>query len=501
MKKVISAWLTVLLLLSVGATTFANGYTVVTEPMYNLTDNTAERVIKVSKDSKWALADEKGKVITGFSWDAIGEITSSYIPAKKGNYWGYINENGKVLIPYQFLNAGRFEDGIAMAQNMDGTHVYIDTDGTVLFQSPFTYSFSPSGGAICGILDGLYGYCDTEGSMLIAPRFEMAFDFHEGYAAVKSNGKWGFITGDGSFAVKPAFDSAGDMKNGHAVCRLYSGYGIVSANGTKKTSFDFDYIGAPDENGWYPAKRGSVLGYINTKGTWMLKTEYDFCYPFTNGVARVFKDGLWGFIDKNGNELIAPSFIDLGVYKNGIAPFSTDGLLWGFLSLTTTIAPDKTPAISNPSANEGTVPNVPVVQNPAALGERPLTPDSAKCISMKIGSQLALKGLSEERALAAAPVLLDGTTMIPLRDIVELMGGTITWNAENQRIGINCYNLNISMTIGSKISFINGAPTSVPQAPALINGTTMVPLRSIMDGLGCTIKWIDTAQNIYIYYK
>ena len=117
---------------------------------------------------------------------------------------------------------------------------------------------------------------------------------------------------------------------------------------------------------------------------------------------------------------------------------------------------------------------------------------------MKIGSKIALKGI-DERTLSAPPVLIDGTTMIPVRDVVELLGGSIAWNAENQRINISLNYITISMTVGSKIGYVAGIPTPMQQAPVLLNGSTLVPLRSVVDGLNCELKWIDTLQNIYIY--
>ena len=118
---------------------------------------------------------------------------------------------------------------------------------------------------------------------------------------------------------------------------------------------------------------------------------------------------------------------------------------------------------------------------------------------MKINSTLALKGVSEI-TLAQPPVLMNGTTMIPVRDILEILGGTIAWNAESKRINISWNHINVSMTIGSKICYVNGTPDYISVAPVIVNGTTLVPLRSISTALRCDVEWVDTHQNIYIYY-
>lgn len=519
MKKTITILLVTLILFSACLSVSADGYNVVSSPQYNMAETFESSITKVSKNSKWALADTNGNAVTGYEWEAMGDITSEYIPAKKGGKWGYINSSGNELIPYLFSSAGCFKNGIAMVQKADGKYAYINIYGDVLFDSPFSYSFSPSDGAICGVLNGLYGYCDTEGNIIIHPQFEMAFDFHEGYAAVKFGGKWGYITDYGAYSVKPAYDYAGDFKNGCAVCRLSGSYGIIDTKGNRISSFDFDYIGSPDDNGRYPAKAGTFSGYINSSGEWLLKTQYDFCYKYTDNVARVYKDGKWGYIDEKGNELVAPVFADCGEYYNSRAPYSLDGVLWGYLSLNvspTVKAPEATPqtatepsvnteASSNTDSSTGTdslseVVDTSSVQTPAAASTIPLNPDGKNCISMKIGSAVALQGFDRHK-LSAPPMLLNGTTMIPVRDVVELLGGSIAWNAETQRINISYHYKTISMTVGSKIAYISGIPTPLQQAPVLIDGFTMVPLRSVVDGLGCSVNWIDTQQNIYIYYE
>ena len=189
MKKLAALLLAVSLLVTLCPLTHAAGYTVIVGPQYNMAEAFDSSVTKVSKNTKWAIANTSGTAITSFQWEAMGDITSEYIPAKSGGKWGYISQAGKVLIPYRYQFAGAFRNGIAVVQTADGRYVYINIYGTELFQSPYAYSFSPSEGAICGMNDGLYGYCDTEGNTIIHSQFDMAFDFHEGYAGVKFGGK------------------------------------------------------------------------------------------------------------------------------------------------------------------------------------------------------------------------------------------------------------------------------------------------------------------------
>ena len=492
-RKGISLVLMALILFSLSFSASAAGYEVVTEPRYNMAYSFDAEVTRVSENGKWALADTTGYPITEFKWDALGDTTASLIPAKSGEKWGYISSKGKVVIPYSYTYAGSFNDGIAMVQNEKREHLYIDAEGNILFSSPFNDSFSPREGAICGVIDDSYGYCDTSGTIFISPAYDMAYDFHNGLAAVRLDGKWGYITTYGEIAVKPIYDFASDFYNGYAVCRLSGKYGIIDNTVKKVSPFTFDYIGVPDESGRYPAKSGEISGYVDESGKWILKTDYDYCYKFTDGVGRVFKDGLWGYINESGEEIVPPIFVDCGEYKNGLAPYSTDGVLWGYLKLDLTSPVPQAPVKpETPGLDE----NQEVVYSEEDL---PLLPVSEKCISMQIGKGFAVKD-SKVIKLSGSPLLVDGSTMIPVRSVVELLGGSIAWNGETRRIYITHENKNIIMEIDSKIIFLDGVPTAANQAPLLIEGNTMVPLRAVVDCLGCKIEWINTEQNIYIYY-
>ncbi len=501
MKKLFAALLSASMLLSVCPFVSAAGYSVILEPQYNMAESFEGSVTKVSKGSKWALADTSGVAITSYSWDAVGDTVSDYIPAKSGELWGYISPSGKTLIPFVFTQAGCFNDGMALVKTKEGDFAYINKNGDILFNSPFSYSFQSSGGAICGSIDGLYGYSDSAGQIIIPPKFDMAYDFSEGFAAVRSDGKWGFINTDGSYHIKPSYDYAGSFQGGFAVCILSGKYGIINKKGAKTTPFTFDYIASPDEKGRFPAKSGDKSGYINSNGEWILETDYDYCYGFTNGAARFYKDGLWGYINENGDEIVPPLFTDCGEYHKDRAAYSLDGMLWGYLTLDLTAnapAPQKPVPEPEPApapSGDGEI----VIQNPAIIGDLPLAPDSTDCISMKIGSNAAISDAGQT-VLSASPVLLDGTTMVPVRDVVELMGGTVEWTAETKRIFIVCKYQKISMTLGSKICFVNGTPKPLSKAPQLIGSSTMIPLRNLVDNLKCLLKWVDTSQNIFIYY-
>ncbi len=511
MKKIISWILAFALCFCFINTAFA-GYSVVAEPSFNMADTFFSSVGKVSKNSKWAIADKNANPITEFAWDALGTVSGELIPAKMGDIWGYISPNGTTVIPYQFVRAYDFCEGFAKVVLADGRHAYIDKTGEIAFTSPFAYSYNVSCGMIAGTSGTLYGYADTTGKIVVPADFTFGYDFSEDLAAVQKNGLWGYITKGGAYRVAPSYLSASDFDGGYAVCKLSTGYGLIDKMGLRTTPFTFDYIGKADSEGRYPVKQGEKSGYIDCRGNWLITTDYEYCYTFTDGYARVYKDGLWGYIDEKGTEVVPPSFFDCGEYRNGLAPYSVDGITYGYIALNSEL-----PQVTNPGASDDDTPtpdeeatsptitpanpaaNTITLEEMTASGELLPAIPGKNTMSLRIGSFFAAKNTDAKR-LVCPPVLSSGTTLVPLRDVVEYLGGTIDWDGDTQRVVIS-YNRNrISMTIGSKLAFVNGITSVLTAAPQLIDGVTMIPLRSVAQALKCTVDWVGDTQNIYIYY-
>ena len=61
--------------------------------------------------------------------------------------------------------------------------------------------------------------------------------------------------------------------------------------------------------------------YINQNGEFPFTEKYEVAMPFSEGLAAVMVDGVWGFIDTNGTFVIQPQFESsmIGRFNNGLA--------------------------------------------------------------------------------------------------------------------------------------------------------------------------------------
>lgn len=123
-------------------------------------------------------------------------------------------------------------------------------------------------------------------------------------------------------------------------------------------------------------------------------------------------------------------------------------------------------------------------------------------ITLTIGSStMSVNGTATTiDAEGSRATLYKGYTMLPLRSVVENMGGTVSWNAANQQITMKYNGSTVTMTLGSKTAYANGVAKSMSVAPFTDNGRTYVWLRSLEFFPGVTVDWrADTRQATVVY--
>ena len=98
------------------------------------------------------------------------------------------------------------------------------------------------------------------------------------------------------------------------------------------------------------------------------------------------------------------------------------------------------------------------------------------------------------------PVIIDGRTLVPMRTIFEALGADVQWIDENgvQSIVATTEDTTINMTINSDKFYVNGEEKILDVPAQLINDKTMVPIRAISESLGCYVGWDQDAMTVVI---
>ncbi len=97
-------------------------------------------------------------------------------------------------------------------------------------------------------------------------------------------------------------------------------------------------------------------------------------------------------------------------------------------------------------------------------------------------------------------------TVVPIRAIVEALGGTIEWDGVARKVTINFNGTVIELWIDKPQARVNGEmkwidPNNHDVKPIIINSRTMLPLRFVAENLGCTVNWDAVTRTITILYE
>lgn len=91
-------------------------------------------------------------------------------------------------------------------------------------------------------------------------------------------------------------------------------------------------------------------------------------------------------------------------------------------------------------------------------------------------------------------VSMSGRTLLPMRLVFESLGATVTWDAVTRTaVGVRG-DVEVQMSIGNPIAYINGRATGLDVPPQLLRGTTYVPLRFPAEAFGAEVKWTAATQ-------
>lgn len=102
---------------------------------------------------------------------------------------------------------------------------------------------------------------------------------------------------------------------------------------------------------------------------------------------------------------------------------------------------------------------------------------------------------------AQPPVVIDGSTLAPVRAIFNALGATVEWDPETETATGRKDGQTVSITIGSR-TVKKGSTTEELKVPAqLVNGSTMVPARFVGEAFGGKVSWDDKTATVIITTK
>src|SRR5215469_12741585 len=106
--------------------------------------------------------------------------------------------------------------------------------------------------------------------------------------------------------------------------------------------------------------------------------------------------------------------------------------------------------------------------------------------------------LKQGRVLAA--LVKNGTLLIPLRSMFEQMGATVSYDASSKTATVSKAGAEVKVTVGKPEVSINGESRPLDVPPMIYNGTVLVPVRVISEGMGAYVQWVPQQKVVVVRY-
>lgn len=96
------------------------------------------------------------------------------------------------------------------------------------------------------------------------------------------------------------------------------------------------------------------------------------------------------------------------------------------------------------------------------------------------------------------PQYINGRVLVPLRGVFEQMGANVLWNQEARVVTATRGSTDVRLTIGQRLATINGSPINLDVPAMVLNGSTMVPIRFVSEALGAQVGWLAADRLVTI---
>ena len=302
-----------------------------------------EGMFVVGIGDKYSLLNGKGEKITDIKYREVGKFKGGR--ARVGKYengemkYGYIDRNGKEIVPIKYDDGADFSEGLACVE-VGGKIGFIDKRGKEVIKIKYKYwhcynevaDYTPISNFRCGlacvIIGNKWGYINKKGKVVIPAKYDKAYRFSENRAFVCIGDKYGYIDKKGNII--------GSLKYDYTVFDLDFREGCAKVYKARQTSFDGEFgiinkngkeivtIGKYDELGYFSegralVKKGEKYGYVNNKGKLVIPLKYDAASDFRENLALVQIGNKMGYINKNGKIVIPLKYDYASDFRDNLA--------------------------------------------------------------------------------------------------------------------------------------------------------------------------------------
>lgn len=332
-----------------------------------------KRGIIIDATEKSGVIDTAGNLIVAPIYESMKAFAENGLaPARKDGYWGYIDTEGKEVISFQYDQADKFSKWGLAPVLIGGRVGVIDEHGKTVINFMYDSIEILDSDLVCVRISDdsgkeKYGLLNAHGEEILPIKFDDITYSNDIIGAVLNEYAYTFDKeGNGMIEVNVInteipYTVNTDMEEPYIDNSVYSlgqdrGAVIIEIVDADERTERHKCINAKGEvlwdSGWTP---GSIcvgvgvidfqndlnpvilnetgkFGFINQNGEVIIAPQFDFACPFKGNVAFASQDYYYKLIDKQGNAVIDQQFEHVRNWSsNGLAAVCVGGK-WGYIN-------------------------------------------------------------------------------------------------------------------------------------------------------------------------
>lgn len=290
---------------------------------------------------KWSYINLDGDIIFDPIYDNVRDFNNGQAVVNYKGKWGLIDQNSKVLVPFEYKELSSFYKGKAIAKTFEDQYLIIGLNNDTLAQLNYQEVYPFSEGLASIKTETGWGYINTEGKVTIKPEYQSVMSFNKSKALVNRYGKKGVIDPSGKVILPLEFDQLSIHDNYYRTFKN-GAWSLLDQKG--KAIFDktYSFLGIPKDEKVLIKDKSQIYIYNLETGNrykvskniveyagedlWifeendkfglcdsdeLVKTNqlYDIIYKFQEGKAAYnLGTDRWGYLNSDGTTLTPPQF-------------------------------------------------------------------------------------------------------------------------------------------------------------------------------------------------
>lgn len=296
--------------------------TVYIRPKYDIAEQFHEGLAIVSLEGKYGFIDKRGDIAVEIIFDDAFKMNEGHAVVQIDDKWGLINRSGEFVIQPEYEDLGNLTEGLCYFSKGE-EYGYFDQKGIVRLKAQYTTAGNFVNGKAIVSSKGNYGLIDVFGTTTIPFKYEKLKEYTGNTYLAKFDGKWGLIAENGDSIVGFKYDFIGEMSDGRAVVELDDAFNYMDKKGNLilnewiETYPEYKQLAAFTD-GYAKIEFDNGYNFVDTLGKKLFSTEKEDVGTYGSLIA-VKKNEKWGYVNKNGNLVIAYNFTSAHSFKGNLA--------------------------------------------------------------------------------------------------------------------------------------------------------------------------------------